>query len=293
MVSSKNWSILGLWLALTFSGIQSSIGATATSSAPLVFLGDFEGATLRPFIASGNAPTVTSEKTRAGHYAIKSVLNRLNSPISFRTEATTTHANAKYFSDTWYGLSVFLPKSYISSPVWEIVFQWHGVPDNPKAETLNPPMSMHTGNGAWLLGTVGDSRKPASKANYESKDKYPLGSYAADMGRWTDWVFHIRWDYRKVGSGNDGQLQVWKNGALVINASPIQLGFNDSVGPYFKMGLYKGWRDRAVPADTVSERVLYHDEFRQAGAGGSYASVAPPGSKSVVTPAAPTSIVVQ
>jgi len=51
--------------------------------------------------------------------------------------------------------------------------------------------------------------------------------------------------------------------------------FNDAHGPYFKMGLYKGWRDSDPPNDAVSRRVLYHDEFRMGGSEASYEDVAP------------------
>jgi hypothetical protein len=290
MSRGKNLSALGLSLLLSLSG------ASVAAAAGLVFTEDFEGGALGNFTASGNSPVLTSSPVRSGRRAMKTTLNRLGSPISFRTEVTTGigPANAQFFSDTWYGLSVFLPSNYVTSPVWEIVFQWHAVSDTDVVGGRNPPLSMHTENGKWMLSSVGDSRKQVNKANYESKDKFVFGSYAGDLNRWTDWVFRIRWDYRKVGAGNKGVLQAWKNGVLVVNQAPFQIGFNDRVGPYFKMGLYKGWRDRVTPVDTVSQRVLYHDEFRQAGAGGSYDEVAPRQAKGVAKkPAAPSSVEVQ
>ena len=51
--------------------------------------------------------------------------------------------------------------------------------------------------------------------------------------------------------------------------------FNDAKGPFFKMGLYKGWRDPDKRGDAVSQRVLYHDEFRMGGPDASYEDVAP------------------
>jgi hypothetical protein len=278
-------SVLGSSLLLAFSGAS----VAAAASPALMFSEDFEGGALGNFASSGNSPVVASSPVRAGRRSMKTTLNRLASPISFRTEVTTgigRGANAHFFSDTWYGISVFLPSSYVRSPVWEIVFQWHAVEDKAVVGGRNPPLSMHTENGQWMLSTIGDSRTTVNKANYEAKAKFVIGSYAADMNRWTDWVFRIRWDHRKIGAGNKGMFQAWKNGVLVVNQSPFQLGFNDSVGPYFKMGLYKGWHNRVTPVDTVSQRVLYHD--------GSYEAVAPKGAKSVVKiPAAPSSIVVQ
>ena len=51
--------------------------------------------------------------------------------------------------------------------------------------------------------------------------------------------------------------------------------FNDEIGPFFKMGLYKGWGDPKKPCDAVDKRVVYHDEFRMGGADASYEDVAP------------------
>jgi hypothetical protein len=69
-------------------------------------------------------------------------------------------------------------------------------------------------------------------------------------------------------------LEVWQNGETVIDRRGPN-AYNDKRGPYFKMGLYKGWRDPQRPSDAVSERVLFHDEFRMAGADAGYADVAP------------------
>ena len=41
------------------------------------------------------------------------------------------------------------------------------------------------------------------------------------------------------------------------------------------MGLYKGWGDPKKDCDAVTRRVLYHDEFRMAGADATYQDVAP------------------
>jgi hypothetical protein len=69
----------------------------------------------------------------------------------------------------------------------------------------------------------------------------------------------------------------------------MPIGYNDQTGPFFKMGLYKGqWEKEPADGstlDAVSYRVIYHDEFRMAGANGSYADVAPGGAGGV--PAAP------
>ena len=94
-----------------------------------------------------------------------------------------------------------------------------------------------------------------------------------------------------VGSPDCGDMvRMWikyreQDGKKVIDkAGPI--GFNDQKGPYFKFGLYKGWRDRKNPAGVVSSRTLYHDEIRVAAGPDKYSAVAPGGRR----PAAPGAV---
>jgi len=104
------------------------------------------------------------------------------------------------------------------------------------------------------------------KRRYDGGKNYDLGAY--ERGRWTDWVVHVKWSY-----GKEGVLEIFKDGRLVVDQRGPN-AFNDAKGPYFKMGLYKGWRRAEMASDVVSRRVLYHDEFRMAGAGGTYSDVA-------------------
>ncbi|MFO7278088.1 MAG: polysaccharide lyase [Pseudomonadota bacterium] len=280
---------------LTLVALASLIGPGAVASgetpASIVFQSDFENGSIdtKLWNISGNAPTVTSEVARAGKYAMKTVLNRKTSPKSFRTEVSTGgKEKVKPGQEYWYGFSIYLPKSYVADNIWEIVAQWHSSPDNEEEfnNAPNPPLSLHTGNGVWTISTIWDA-KPITdkKLGYDGKRSYKLGSYAT--GKWTDWVFRVKWSHK-----SDGLLQVWKDGQLVIDhKGPV--GFNDRNGPYLKLGIYKGWKDRTNPAGVVSERVLYHDEVRIAGPGGRYEDVAPGGKKPTTTlprPAAPTGI---
>jgi hypothetical protein len=247
---------------------------------PLIFEEDFETGSIvegHGWIFSGNHPEVTTEVARSGKYSMKTYLNRLTSPKAFRTEVSMSgFAKVQPGQDAWYGFSIYLPKSYISDPIWEIVAQWHSAPDVDRGEDKyiqNPPLSLQTENGEWLVSTIWDSKPVTTNKSYEGSKPWHLGSY--ETGKWTDWVFHVKWS-----PFADGILEVWKDGVQVIDKQgPI--GFNDEHAPFFKMGLYKGWTnpDRKTPAGVVSERTLYHDEIRMAGPGGSYADVAPGGGK--------------
>lgn len=270
-----------------FSSVSLCVASLGVAD-PVVYKADFESGSLTDFVrTSGNPPVLSTDVARAGRYSMKSVLNRKTSPTSYRTEVTTGGlVEVIPGQDYWYGFSIYLPPNYAVDNIWEVVAQWHNVPDKNLGELyLNPPMGIYIENGVWRLSTLWDSR-PVTDKNYEGKAEYKLGPH--ETGKWTDWVFHVKWSPR-----SDGLLQVWKNGSKVVDkAGPI--GFNDATGPFFKMGIYKGWRNRDTPAGLVSERVLYHDELRIVGPGGKYADVAPGGGGGAqeqdAKPKAPTGI---
>ena len=58
--------------------------------------------------------------------------------------------------------------------------------------------------------------------------------------------------------------------------------YNDARMPFFKMGIYKGWKDFSPVS--VKTRTLYHDQLRFVGPGGGYSLVAPTSSSKVSAP---------
>ena len=236
---------------------------------PLIFIGDFEKGQLTGWRISGNAPQVTNRPVRAGQYAMKTLLNRNKDKVSYRTEVSGP--GSEVGKEYWYGFSILLPDDYVPDKVWEIVAQWHGVPDFKIGENWrNPVMALSTTGGKWDLVSRWDAKEntfEGGKRAYGGTKKYNLRPYRT--GVWTDWVVHVKWSYE-----SDGLLEVWKNGEKVVEQEGPNT-FNDKKGPYFKMGLYKGWENPNSPSDAVSSRILYHDEFCMAGSGASYDDVAP------------------
>ncbi len=82
--------------------------------------------------------------------------------------------------------------------------------------------------------------------------------------------------------GLSHQMVIWKPGSLSRRGRTAQKvlsakgpnTYNDERMPYFKMGIYKGWK-AGMPVGSVTRRTLFHDEFRMVGPGGSYGAVAP------------------
>jgi len=278
------------------------LAIAAGAGAPMVFQDDFESGKVdyeSKYSQSGNAPAISTERARSGRYSMKSYLNRANSSVSKRTEVSVKAPLTHIGSELWYGFSIFLPKSFVPGNVWEILAQWHGTPNygNESLGRLNPPLSLATWKsdvprGHWSLFCLWDADPLTSPGDYQidGSKLWDLGPWATD--EWTDWVFHIKWSY-----SSDGILQVWKNGINVIDYRGPNT-YNDNTGPYLKMGVYKGWGDRNAPIDIVTERTLWHDEIRIAGAAGSYDMVAPPGPRTgatgtVVDPNPPANVVVE
>ena len=109
-------------------------------------------------------------------------------------------------------------------------------------------------DGSWGLFVRSNPYQPTTKSRTQ-QDTFKFGSLGTN--KWTDWVFRIRWSY-----GNDGIVQVWKNGTQVLNRTGPNC-YNDETMPHFRMGIYKSMR-RSEVGDVV-ERNVYHDEVRIAG----------------------------
>lgn len=235
----------------------------------LLFHSDFDGQDLEGWQVSGNPPAVVHGAARAGAGAMRTSLDRNRDRFPNRTEIQGP--KAEIGEEYWYGFSILLPEDYVPDRVWEIVAQWQGVPDSDLGEKWrNPVLALSTTGGRWSWVSRWDAKRntfETGKREYGGVHEYDLGDYA--KGVWTDWVVHVRWSY-----GPEGFLNIWKNGQLVVDQNGPN-AFNDAQGPFFKMGLYKGWNDPKAAGDAVAARVLYHDEFRMGGADATYDDVAP------------------
>lgn len=201
---------------------------------------------------------VVTTPTRSGGHAVRFQLDR-GDPIvaaSSRAELVDTTAEPAD-AERWYGFSVFLPSTVWQKPdpSAEILAQWHHA-----ANTGSPPLSLTSRNGRWEISQhweqLGQNGKHTVVGNQQ-------------VGRWTDWVFHIRWS-----EGANGLVEVWKDGVRVFQ----QTGKNkyaDGAGTYFKFGIYKwDWTSNLTRSNT-DRRIVFHDELRIRDGSGSYSAVAP------------------
>lgn len=204
---------------------------------------------------------VVTTPTRSGGHAVRFQLDR-GDPIvaeSSRTELVDTTAELAD-AERWYGFSVFLPSAawpQPPDPSAEILAQWHHA-----ANTGSPPLSLTSRNGKWEISQHWEQLGPNGRHTVVADQQ---------VGRWTDWVFHIRWSESEEANG---LVEVWKDGMRVFQ----QTGKNkyvDGAGTYFKFGIYK-WDWTSNPArSNTNRRIVFHDELRIRDGSSSYSAVAP------------------
>jgi hypothetical protein len=217
------------------------------------------------------------EPVRAGAHSVRFELDKDDRPKNngSRAEIGAEAPVEPPGAERWYGFSTYLPQSWGLDVAPEIIAQWHQT-GGDCSRGCSPPLAIVTKNGRYLLGQ-----------NWQNKSDVPgdwtfqqtdIGPYA--IGRWTDWVVHVTWS-----TGNDGVLEVWKDGTPVPGFAH-KVGRNDDFGEraqgkgnYLVLGPYKWpWSQAGYqPASTTTNRVLYADELRVADGRGSYAAVAPRG----------------
>ena len=264
----RPWLIVGLTISAPIALLSTS---SLTQAASSLFTGTFESGIesgwRRELCCRQSAVTVSSP-VRAGERAVKITLNKGDSDIqnSKRSELKLSPVPAN--SEQWYGFSMFLPESYKSDPSAEIIVQWHDKPDLDSGDIWKtPPLYLTTNNGDLLLRRRWDSRRIVKNNTPQGKEAINLGPYP--KGVWTDFVFHVKWSYK-----SDGLLEVWRNGNLIVTEKGPNT-YNDAVGPYFKMGIYKfDWKYNPGKSNTT-QRVIYFDQVKAGGAGATYNQVAP------------------
>jgi hypothetical protein len=253
-----------------------------------VWVGDFEHGPMpltrdnidSPWYEQGNLAEIvtTPSPVRNGSYAVKFFVDRLNSPNS-RRSMIIPKGDAPYewavIQDIgehwWYGFSTYFPDSWTTDTIWDLVAQMHGRPDLDIGEDYrNPFLAWYTDGDNITIHNIWD----AKRNTYESGSRVYDGQRDLWTGpilkeQWTDWVMHAKWSYLE-----DGIIEIWRNGVQIVNSIGPNC-FNDERGPYFDIGIYKGWRDRYEPPGMVGTRLIYFDEIRIAGENSSYSDVAP------------------
>jgi len=161
----------------------------------------------------------------------------------------------------WYGFSVYLPNSedeyFLDDVSAEALCQWKNIPDAGDTQT-SPPLALMTRAGEYIIGQRSDNRRLAPNGNSGMvSQETSLGSYHKDLGKWIDWVFHVRWGYLPE---HNPITEVYKNGVLVYENNGVPNMTNDKSGVYHKIGIYKWDWKQGNQSDTI-KRVVYFDNY--------------------------------
>ncbi len=162
-----------------------------------------------------------------------------------------------------YNIGIMLPNGgtddYLTDPISpEIIVQWHNWPDPGEAWT-NPPLSLHTENGRYILRRVWDDAPMSTSESIRAKGftaQHDLGSYMADKGRFVNWRFEIKWGWLNE---HNPKIVVYKDGVNVLTISGPNTT-NDQIGNYFKIGVYK-WDWKNNNRSVIDRRVIYYDNI--------------------------------
>lgn len=246
----------------------------ATSRTALLFVDGFESGKLDRWsfrwLRRRESARIVSAPVRSGKRALEISLRR-NDPMFSKGKRSELQVPGHYAPGKayWYGFSVYLPQAWKEDFRAEVVAQWFATRDKDLGERpRSPSLALRIKKKHWVV-TYRYDRKRLSVGNTAPKGKVYKTQYR--LGRWTDWVFHVRWS-----AAADGLTRVWKNGRLVATRTGPNT-YNDAVGPVLKIGIYKAPWNKPEARSAVSTRLLYFDEVRVGTAKAGYAGVAPPG----------------
>lgn len=142
----------------------------------------------------------------------------------------------------WYGISVLVPLSWEEDPdEQKVVVQFAKGPHSPGS---NPILGLRITGGDWQL----------TREVYAGKAPTELLRHPLRRGRWTDWVFNIRWS-----PSGKGRTRVWCNGEQIFEDEAQNMHPRTSTADHaMKIGLYGRFTGR------VREREIYFDSIRVA-----------------------------
>lgn len=160
----------------------------------------------------------------------------------------------KYYApfDTFieYKFRVYIPSEWQNDDVRALIAQWHAYPDRQFNEvSRSPNLAIDYRDDKFLI------RIQTSKqaVNYDNKIGMVRNalykSEKVTKNQWHQFKVQVRWSAQ-----DSGKLAVWLDNKKVINYTG-PTAYNDCVGPYFKMGIYREESDKTF--------VIYHDDYER------------------------------
>jgi hypothetical protein len=202
---------------------------------------------------------ISTDFAKTGTKSLRMELNSTDADVSGSKRCELAIKTAEQpREEHWYMFSTYLPNGgeedyALDQSSTESIAQWHQTSD---AEDFGGavPLYLATRNGRYSVRINSCVDAVATSENI-TQNFFDLGVYAVDKGRWVDWAFHVRWGWLEE---HRPLVEVFKNGKRILR-STIPNTYNDSVGVYQKLGIYKwDWKD--TPENSVlTQRVVYYD----------------------------------
>lgn len=162
-----------------------------------------------------------------------------------RSEAALYHL-ASWGTEASYRFAFLIPADYAESPDWQLIAQWHDIPDFLAGETwggyqpLSPPVSFTYKEGALIL-----------TMNSPWNSTVRLGEREIVKGIWHEVQLRARWS-----DGEDGWVEALLDGSPMIGGAGrhYRPTLYSKGGAYMKIGLYRS-------PDIETENSVYFDSI--------------------------------
>lgn len=137
-----------------------------------------------------------------------------------------------------------------SASGYNIITQYH------QDSLGSPPLALDITQGTFTIRTRGNTATPVVQAD-------PIDRYTQTWthnGQWVHFVIQSRFSTATA----NGLLNVWMNGAPVVNLTNIALGYNSTNGRYQKHGMYRSghtdtvvveWANREFGTANLTSRI--------------------------------------
>ena len=221
-------------------------------------------------VSGSDDMSISSTVARDGASSARVYLNYDTSSTHYRTELALNKeglVNLTIGNTYWFAFSIYLGSEYTATVDHEIIWQFHGVPDDGE-DYRNPVIAFKINRDEkYAVRIIGDADVITELGVYDRGVEHILGD--VESKKWTDWVMMIKWDYT---TGNVGRVYIWKNGELIVEDEGANC-FNDVKGPYLKFGVYQyPWKNNEPTG--VRIRTWYIDRILIGNGDSSYSEMA-------------------
>lgn len=206
---------------------------------------------------------IVSSSLRSELSASSSDLKIVSSSLS--SELSANSSDLKVEGIHYYRFSIYIPKGQKIDQNAGIVAQWHGTPDrhlSPPESYRSPSLALIIENNQFVVNQLSSAKLVTPDSSYRTEDRYDHSErtvvHKMEQGKWYDWIFEVRWDYRDGGS-SEAMTKAYLNGGKVYDSDNGN-AFKDVKPGYFKFGIYRWDWARNKGDLSVDRQDTYYDD---------------------------------